>query len=536
VSLASGAVSGGAGNDTLIGIEHVTASAFNDTLTGNELANVLTGGAGDDLLTGAAGADTLDGGAGADTLAGGLGNDTYVVDDVGDVVSEAPGAGTDRVQASVSHTLAGNVEDLTLLGAGVINGTGNSLNNRITGNSAANVLNGGAGNDVLIGAGGADTLDGGGGDDTLVYDPAVVAYVGGVGTDTVRVDGAGLTVTLPAGSTGLERLDLTGSGDNRFVADPTVIPALATGGTLRVMGNAGDALSSSAFWTPQGVFSDALGSFVRFTSGAATLEVDTDVARDALRLDIPLASLTGTNGFRLSGAAADDRAGRSVSGAGDVNGDGFSDLLVGACAVLGGDFRGEVSFLGTAGNDTYTGTAADEILIGGLGDDGLAGGAGADALRGAAGNDTLTGGAGADAFVFNGLAEADTVTDFVSGTDSLRLAQAGLRVGDGDALVEGAVSVAGPGGFAPGAELVIVTGNIAGAISTTSAAAAIGAASAAYAVGATRLFAVDNGGTSGLFLFTSAGADAGVSAAELTLLATLQGTGATAVGDYLFVA
>jgi Ca2+-binding RTX toxin-like protein len=307
------------------------------------------------------------------------------------------------------------------------------------------------------------------------------------------------------------------------------------------------------------VFSDALGSFVRYTWWAATLEVDTDVARDALlRPDIPRASLNGTNGFRLYGAAPRDDAGNSVSAAGDVSGDGFAELLVGAWGadangtssgaaytVFGGDFRGEVSFPGTAGNDRFTGTAAAEILIGGPGDDRLAGEAGADVLGGAAGNDTLTGGsgadrlaggAGADAFVFNSLAGADTVSDFVSGTDRLRLAQAGVRIGDGDTLVEGAVSVAGPGGFAPGAELVIVTGTIAGAINTASAAAAIGGASAAYAAGATRLFAVDNGASSGLFLFISAGANAGVSAAELTLLATLQGTAATAVGDYLFVA
>ena len=43
-----------------------------------------------------------------------------------------------------------------------------------------------------------------------------------------------------------------------------------------------------------------------------------------------LSDLNGTNGFRLNGAAADDRSGRAVSGAGDVNGDGLADLLIGA--------------------------------------------------------------------------------------------------------------------------------------------------------------------------------------------------------------
>ena len=46
--------------------------------------------------------------------------------------------------------------------------------------------------------------------------------------------------------------------------------------------------------------------------------------------NIDLSSLDGTNGFKLSGVAADDRSGRSVASAGDVNGDGFADLIVGA--------------------------------------------------------------------------------------------------------------------------------------------------------------------------------------------------------------
>jgi hypothetical protein len=42
-----------------------------------------------------------------------------------------------------------------------------------------------------------------------------------------------------------------------------------------------------------------------------------------------LSSLNGVNGFKISGEAAGDNSG-VVSGAGDINGDGFADLLVGA--------------------------------------------------------------------------------------------------------------------------------------------------------------------------------------------------------------
>ncbi|MDO3437053.1 calcium-binding protein, partial [Rhizobium sp. CBN3] len=57
--------------------------------TGNSFANTILGGAG---------ADTLDGKAGADSLIGGAGNDTYLVDDVGDVVTEGLNAGTDLIK------------------------------------------------------------------------------------------------------------------------------------------------------------------------------------------------------------------------------------------------------------------------------------------------------------------------------------------------------------------------------------------------------------------------------------------------------
>jgi len=49
--------------------------------------------------------------------------------------------------------------------------------------------------------------------------------------------------------------------------------------------------------------------------------------------ELPLASLDGSNGFKLSGVKAYDRAGFAVNKAGDVNGDGWDDLLIGALAA-----------------------------------------------------------------------------------------------------------------------------------------------------------------------------------------------------------
>jgi hypothetical protein len=56
--------------------------------------------------------------------------------------------------------------------------------------------------------------------------------------------------------------------------------------------------------------------------------------------NIDLSSLDGTTGFKLSGAAAGDFLGYSVASAGDVNGDGFADLIVGA---YGADPHGLIS-------------------------------------------------------------------------------------------------------------------------------------------------------------------------------------------------
>ena len=107
----------------------------------------------------------------------------------------------------------------------------------------------------------------------------------------------------------------------------------------------------------------------------------------------------GIGGFAMNGASRNDNAGYSVSGAGDINGDGFDDLLVSATLVGSGSgasyviFGGQgISALAIVGDEmanTLTGSSMANQLIGGAGDDTLIGNGGEDVLRGGRGDDIL---------------------------------------------------------------------------------------------------------------------------------------------------
>ena len=188
---------GGAGNDQLFGL------GGDDALYGN---------AGNDVLTGSNLANTLDGGTGVDTMTGGAGNDRYYVDDVNDMVIEFASGGTDTVYATASVTLANQVENLVINGANAIDGTGNSLSNRLTGNAVNNVLtglagndrlDGGLGNDVLKGGIGRDILTGGGGADEFQFAEWGSANYDSVADftsidDTIGLNGAAFGLALGA--------------------------------------------------------------------------------------------------------------------------------------------------------------------------------------------------------------------------------------------------------------------------------------------------------------------------------------------------
>jgi Ca2+-binding RTX toxin-like protein len=160
--------------------------------------------------------------------------------------------------------------------------------------------------------------------------------------------------------------------------------------------------------------------------------------------EIAVSSLDGNSGFKLTGA------GHSVAPAGDVNGDGWVDLILGnptASGSLGASYvvfgrppdaavnrvgsDAPQTILGGDFNDTLSGLGGDDILVGHGGDDTLDGGAGNDRLTGGAGADALTGGADSDTASYAGSGAAVTV--------DLTLAGAQISAGDASGDVLGGI-------------------------------------------------------------------------------------------------
>jgi hypothetical protein len=118
---------------------------------------------------------------------------------------------------------------------------------------------------------------------------------------------------------------------------------------------------------------------------------------------IVLSAMDAGHGFRIDGESGHDASGFSVRGAGDVNGDGFDDVIVGAPYANANGFDSGATyvifgaasstdmgtFTGSSGPNTLVGTSTAERFVGGDGDDTMTGGGGADVFLGGAGHDTI---------------------------------------------------------------------------------------------------------------------------------------------------
>jgi Ca2+-binding RTX toxin-like protein len=152
------------------------------------------------------------------------------------------------VNASVSHTLGSNVDNLNLTGTAAINGTGNALDNLLFGNAAANTLTGGAGNDTLNGNAGADTLIGGTGNDRYVVDDVgdTIGENTNAGTDSVT---SSISYTLGANVENLllqgqsNALNATGNAlNNVLIGNENANTLFGAGGNDTLIGGKGNDL------------------------------------------------------------------------------------------------------------------------------------------------------------------------------------------------------------------------------------------------------------------------------------------------------
>jgi Ca2+-binding RTX toxin-like protein len=350
----------GTENDTLISIENISGSAFNDFINGNNDANVLTGGDGGDALFGRGGDDILLGGNGNDFLRGSDGADTL-----------DGGAGWDRVSSFVPSPVAGIQFDLNIQGVaqdtgqgmdtliGIEQASGTTLGDTLIGNSGDNwlwdgsdgVAGGGTGDDVMSGNDGNDLLETGGGNDTLS---------GGAGTDTLSFLGGHVEISSDG---------VTYSLALQGAAQATEQGSMTTSGFENVSGS---------------LFDDVLTG----DSGANILLGD--FGNDLLTGGDGADTLYGDG--RIWVDVAD-----SAGGSGPITLFGEADDGSGAAA----------------GNDTLIGGKGNDTLYGGQGDDTLTGNQNDDrfVIEANSGDDRITDFGHTDKIVFDGVSGVDDFSD-----------------------------------------------------------------------------------------------------------------------------
>ncbi|NJP10105.1 MAG: hypothetical protein HC866_12010 [Leptolyngbyaceae cyanobacterium RU_5_1] len=317
-------------------------------------------------------------GSGGFAIYGGIssGGSGYSVSNAGDVNGDglddlivgAPYADPNRNYSGTSHVVFGKTDgsavNLNQVAAGingfVINGEASENLSGCSVSSAGDV-NGDGLDDLIVGAYYADASEKYSGKSYVVFG---------------KVDGSPVNLSQVASGSGGFVINGEAFGD---------YSGISVSGAGDVNGDGFDDLIVGAKWAdPTGNFSGK--SYVVFGKADSSVVNLSQVA-------------AGIGGFAINGEASNDRSGASVSGAGDVNGDGFDDLIVGAYGanefsgksyvIYGGNFTNAVTQQGQTGDDTLTGGALADALVGGLGNDTLVGNSGRDVLVGGAGNDVI---------------------------------------------------------------------------------------------------------------------------------------------------
>lgn len=441
--LATGIVQdGGGGTDTIVNVERVTGSAFNDTLLGDDGdINSFTGGAGDDVIDGRGGWDYVWYGDSqsavvVDLLAGtaiGEGNDTLTSIEglggsgFGDTLlgSDADNwfepdyeanpyipngfvGGNDYIDGrggfdTVAYWQAAGGITVNLAAGTVIDGQGNTdrlisiegidgsdFNDEITGSEGNDSLDGRSGDDTLADGGGDDTVLGGDGQDTLIFGSGVNWAEGGAENDLYVFRYAGdSTVSDDLGDNWLQVEKIAGVRFAGVYYDAD--------GEMVWLGTNG---SKITFTDPSHL---AGFTFVPFA--------DEFTRYDIAMSDITIGTLTDDTLYsaeigyaEVYAAAGNDTIFVQSADASWVTGDGGDDVIHGGDGddnVHGDllpDNLGNDVLYGNGGADTLWGEAGDDQLYGGDGDDKIYGGDGDDLIDDGLGDDTIDGGAGVDTF------------------------------------------------------------------------------------------------------------------------------------------
>jgi Ca2+-binding RTX toxin-like protein len=451
VNLATGQGFGGtADGDTLVNVENVWGSSFNDVLIGDDFHNntlvglggndILKGGGGSDTLEGDDGDDTLKGGGGADTLIGGSGNDT-----------------ADFSQATIGHTVSltqgvssqflvdGDVPAWAIEGhlSGIENINGSAFQDVLIGDGGVNVLRGGGAQDLLDGRGGADVMYGGtdsdsyivdnpgdfvweyAGEGTLDYVIASVSYTLTAGSEIEQMQTDDLHSTAAINLTGNEfnNIIFGNDGDNILNGGAGADNLIGgVGNDTYVLDNSGDTLFENfgeGFDTVITSVSFDVGPFSEIevletndANGTAAINLSGSVDDNTIIGNNGANALIGREGFdHLVGNGGNDLlvGGRDADvldgGAGSDTADYDSSpnaiqVNLAAGQGLGSDAQGDVLI----GIENVRGSAFGDVLTGDANNNLLVGGGGADLLAGGGGNDL---------FVFTpGAANGDQVVDF----------------------------------------------------------------------------------------------------------------------------
>ena len=443
---------GHARGDMAENFENVTGSAYDDELTGNNVANVLMGGDGDDELTGGAEADTVEGGAGADEMDGDDGNEVGQTRSMADVLSYAGSDAGVTVNLATASASGGHADDDTIVTFEVDVPaddpdddpteldvstfeyvTGSMHDDTFSGDHRFNVLKGGAGDDTLRGGGEADHLIGGPGADMLDGGSSLATEDD---PDTADVDESAQHIDWAVYREAMEGVTVNlaidrGTGGEAD-GDTLVNIELVWGSThddTFIAGNGPDYIHGDGHGENGDTVSyeaSELGVTVNLTSDQPTQAFDEDPSVDDLGGAIAtIPATTDEDNSNTNGAAGDRLGGiENLTGSdnndsltGDANanilrGGAGDDMLVGSDKNTDGDERtgqslssaadvtddklyggdGDDVLEGRVGNDLLEGGAGDDELYGGNQDEGESGHRGNDTLRGGDGNDILDGG------------------------------------------------------------------------------------------------------------------------------------------------